>query len=43
MKKTEVTALYVIPPQLKGCGSMQKVAEHAKFGWISFLHNAHII
>jgi hypothetical protein len=43
MKKAEVTAMCVIPPLLRGSGNTQTVAELAKFGWSSFLHNAHII
>jgi hypothetical protein len=43
MKKTKVTALKLILPELKLCGSMEKAAGLAKFGWISFLLNDHII
>jgi hypothetical protein len=43
MKKAEVTAIYVIHPQLKVCGNMQIFAELTKFGWNLFLHNANII
>jgi len=43
MKKAGVTAMYVIPRQLRGCGNMQVAAELAKFGWHSFLHKAHLI
>lgn len=41
--KAEVTAVYVIPPQLRGRGSTQMVVELVKFGWSSFLQKTHVV